>query len=524
MMDTRSTPPLIATAAQGLSAWRERLAATDLPLLSPRSVVRQLLSDNVSMATLLDVLHRDLPMGLAVLLAGQKQLRRGQIESLSHAAGALGLERIQALIRRLAARPLDPSLPGHTEYAEAMATSRLAAQLAAHFAPNDTPDQRQRKMWEMQVQMMAEWRLPLAAPELAQEMAQRIAAGERPAQVEQALLGCTMHALNAAMALDAGLLEPDDPRATQPLDLRCLRQASRLAWTLGGPPPLPPALERWRQQPSTLPALLHLLAQEAMRDWYSPRTRLLQRALSAHRQWPLDDVVAATRHAAVAASRDLLTRGVLVPPAARLLWTPGRRAKRRMAPPPRSIERGSPARQLIDHFVNDCAHGRHNNLGEFFQAFQRTLSEGLGLQRSALFLKTSQTEQLVCFMARGFGPAVLPRQYVVTLTDGNLLAKVFGQPHGFLWGQGERLPALRQRLPTSLRGELLACGAIWGAVQVHDRSVGVLWADGGSTATHLDDTQYTGFKLVCRHFGDALTRLMKQQQAQQRVAAPSGGG
>lgn len=523
-MVPRPTPSTHAEPPLGLTAWRERLAAVDLPLLSPRPVVRELLSDNVSMATLLDVLQRDLPLGLAVLLEGQKQLRRGQIESLSHAAGALGLERIQALIRRLASRPLDPSQPGHREYAEAMATSRLAAQLAAHFAPNDTPDQRQRKMWEMQVQMMAEWRLPLAAPSLAQAMAQRIAAGERPAQVEQALLGCQMHTLNAAMALDAGLLEADDPRATQPLDLHRLGQAARLAWTHAGPPPLPHELERWRLQPTTLPALLHLLAQEAMRSWHSPRTRLLQNALSAHRQWPLNDVVAATRHAAVAASRDLLTRGVLVPPAARLLWAPGRRPKRSMTPPTHSIERGSPARQLIDHFVDDCAHGRHASLGAFFQAFQRTLAEGLDLQRFALFLKTSQAEQLVCFMARGFGPAVVPRQYVVTLADGNLLAKVFGQPHGFLWGQGERLPSLRQRLPSSLRAELLAGGAIWGAVQVHDRSVGVLWADAGPSATPLDDTQYTGFKLVCRHFGDALTRLMKQQQAQQRATAPSSGG
>lgn len=517
------TPPTSAEAPQGLTVWRERLGAVDLPLLSPPPILRELLSSTVSMAALLDVLQQDLPLGLAVLQAGQKQLRRGQIASLSHAASAQGLERMQALIRRLASRPLDPGQPGHREYAEAMATSRLAAQLAAHFAPNDTPDQRQRKMWEIQVQMMAEWRLPLAAPALAQEMAQRIAGGERPARVERALLGCQLRELNAAMALDTGLLEPDDPRTTQPLNLRCLGRAARLAWTDAGPPPLPPELERWRHQPATLPTLLHLLAQEAMRSWHSPRTRLLQNALSAHRQWPLGDVVAATRHAAVAASRDLLTRGVLVPPAARLLWLPERRPKRRIGPPPRSIERGSPARQLIDHFVDDCAHGRHASLGAFFQAFQRTLSEGLGLQRFALFLKTSQAEQLVCFMARGFGPTVVPRQYVVSLADDNLLAKVFGQPHGFLWGQGERLPGLRQRLPAGLRAELLPGGAIWGAVQVHERSVGVLWADAGPAA-QLDNTQYIGFKLVCRHFGDALTRLMKQQQAQQRGAAPSTSG
>ncbi len=534
-MATRPPTPATSTTPRGLPAWRQRLADVALPLLSPPAVVDTLLSEDLPTARLMEALQRDLPLGLAVLLEGQKRLRGGQVASLSHAVGALGLTGLQTVIQRLDAHPLDPNQPGHREYAEAIATSRLAAHLAAQFAPNDTLDERLRKMWEMQVQMMAEWRLPLAAPALAQQMAERIAAGERPAQVEQALLGCQMHELNAAMVVHFGLLEQDDNRATQTLDARHLGLAARLAWTDANPPPVPTELGRWLYQPSTLPSLLHLLAQEGMRSWYSPRTRLLQDALSTHRHWRIEDVMAATRRAAVAASREMLTSGWLAAPAARLLWAPWHRPKRNLGRPPanrpapavsgntesvpRSIERGSPARTLIDQFVDDCAHGQHADLGAFFQAFQRTLSEGLGLDRFALFLKTSQADQLVCFMARGFGPAVVPRQYVVTLDDGNLLAKVFSQPHGFLLGQGERLPSLRQRLPASLRNELLPGGAIWGSVQVHDRPVGVVWADGGTAATRMDEAQYTGFKLVCRHFGEALTRLMKQQKTQQRSAA-----
>lgn len=528
---TPSSPP------RGVSAWTQRLVAVELPLLSPPAVIDALLDEDPPTARLIDALQRDLPLGLAVLLEGQKRLRHGQVASLSHAVGALGLGGIQRVVQRQAARPLNPEQPGHSDYAAAVATSRLAAHLVAQFAPNDTLEERLRKMWEMQVQMMAEWRLPLAAPDLAHQIQTRIAAGERPAQVEQALLGCQMRELNAALAAHFGLIERDDNRATQVLDALHLGQAARLAWVDANPKPVPTELGRWLYQPSTLPSVLHLLAHEAMRSWYSPRTRLLQDVLSTHRHWRIEAVMVATRRAAVAASREMLTRGVLVSPATRLLWPRWQRPKRALGRPttahpgtttsatqasphashlPRSIDRGSPARTLIDQFVDDCTQGRHADLGAFFQAFQRVLSTGLGMERFALFLKTSQADQLVCFMARGFGPAIIPRQYVVSLVDGNLLAKVFSQPHGFLLGQSERLPSLRQRLPAALQSDLYPGGAMWGSVQVQDRSVGVVWADGGSSALRLDDTQYAGFKLVCRHFGEALTRLMRQQK--QRAA------
>lgn len=534
-----STTPPSSPTPRGLTAWKQRLVAVELPLLSPPPVIEALLDEDPPTARLIDALQRDLPLGLAVLLEGQKRLRGGQVASLSHAVGALGLGGIQRVVHRQAALPLDLAQPGHREYAEAVATSRLAAHLAAQFAANDSLEERLRKMWEMQVQMMAEWRLPLAAPALAQAIQERVAAGERPAQVEQALLGCQMRELNAALAAHFGLIESDDNRATQVLDALHLGQAARLAWTDANPRPVPTELGRWLYQPSTLPSLLHLLAHEAMRSWYSPRTRLLQDVLSTHRHWRVEAVMAATRRAAVAASREMLTSGVLVAPAARFLWPRWVRPKRSLGQPsaarptttatptsppkatvPRSIDRGSPTRAMIDQFIDDCTQGRHADLSAFFQSFQRVLSTGLGLDRFALFLKTSQADQLVCFMARGFGPAVVPRQYTVSLVDGNLVAKVFSQPHGFLLAQGDRVAQLRPRLPEALRNDLHPGGAMWGSVQVQDRSVGVVWADGGPATTGLDDTQYAGFKLVCRHFGEALTRLMRQQK--QRAAPVSG--
>ncbi|TSE33442.1 hypothetical protein [Tepidimonas charontis] len=527
-------PSTLATAppSAAVSSWTRRLLAVAPPPLSPPDVIRILYDEELPTPRLLAILQRDLPLGLAVLLEAQQRLRQGQVESLAHAVGVLGLRGLWRVVERLAAHPFDPRQPAHRLYAEAVATSRLAAHLAAQLAPAGTPETRQRLMWEMQVQTMAEWRLPLAAPDVAQRMAARIAAGERPTHVERDLLGCPLHALNAALAQHFGFVEPDDPRATVWLQARRLAQAARHAWIDAHPPPLPDDVGRWLYRPSTLRSLLHWLAQEAMRSWYSPRTRLLCDALSAHRHWRVGDVVAATRRAALAASHEMLTRGVVVAPAARLFWAPWVRPRRgpgadataAAAPASAGVHTGGPAaarhptpgstaRPLIERFAADCQRGRHPDVGAFFRAFQHALDEGLGLRRCALFLKTTQAAQLVCYMAHGFGGSIVPRQTTVALQGEHVLARLFAQPGAFLLAEPARVAHLRTRLPASLQRALLPSGAMWGTVQVRQRAVGVLWADTGSADAPVDTTQYAGFKRLMHHFGPGLTRLMQLRRA-----------
>lgn len=84
------------------------------------------------------------------------------------------------------------------------------------------------------------------------------------------------------------------------------------------------------------------------------------------------------------------------------------------------------------------------------------------------------------------------------------------------------MAGLRALLPEKLRPELLDSGALWGAVHVNQRSVGVLWADCGPAGGDLDPMQYAGFKLLVRHFGDELTRLMRVQKSQTVFADSQG--
>lgn len=564
-MSSPHTPPAPA-ASLGLSAWRKRLAAVQLPLVSPPEVLKALQDPDLPSPRLLEALNRDLPLGLAVMRHAQSAMPKGQrVSDLAHAVGILGLTRLYKLIDTLGQQRLQLDKPGHLRLAEALQTSRLAGHLALQFAQIEPGNTGLARMGAVQAQNVAEWLLAVAAPALADTLAQRVQDNERPARVEQELLGCTLTQLSAAVAVDLGLFQADSATLLHAVEPALLGRAARLAWMGTNPPEILPEIGRWLHRPSTLPSLLQMLAHELMHDWYSRRSTLLFKALSAHRHLKLDQVLYATRRAAVQASQEPHLWAFCAAPAARLLWPPKPRQRRVRAaapaaesvrkpapleptarvpqpahlkapspapapephpkPPlqhPSSIEPGSRARNLIDLFVEDCRSGRHADLSTFFRAFKLSLADGLGLERYALFLKMAQGDKLVCFLARGFGSEIEPRRYSLALDGHNLIAKVFSQPNGFYMAERGRVAGLRALLPEKLRPELLDSGALWGAVHVNQRSVGVLWADGGAAGDDLDPVQYAGFKLLVRHFGDELTRLMRVQKSQTVFADSQG--
>jgi len=564
-MSSPHTPPAPA-APLGLSAWRKRLAAVQLPLVSPPEVLKALQDPDLPSPRLLEALNRDLPLGLAVMRHAQSAMPKGQrVSDLAHAVGILGLTRLYKLIDTLGQQRLQLDKPGHLRLAEALQTSRLAGHLALQFAQIEPGNTGLARMGAVQAQNVAEWLLAVAAPALADTLAQRVQDNERPARVEQELLGCTLTQLSAAVAVDLGLFQADSATLLHAVEPALLGRAARLAWMGTNPPEILPEIGRWLHRPSTLPSLLQMLAHELMHDWYSRRSTLLFKALSAHRHLKLDQVLYATRRAAVQASQEPHLWAFCAAPAARLLWPPKPRQRRVRAaapaaesvrkpapleptarvpqpahlkapspapapephpkPPlqhPSSIEPGSRARNLIDLFVEDCRSGRHTDLSTFFRAFKLSLADGLGLERYALFLKMAQGDKLVCFLARGFGSEIEPRRYSLALDGHNLIAKVFSQPNGFYMAERGRVAGLRALLPEKLRPELLDSGALWGAVHVNQRSVGVLWADGGAAGDDLDPVQYAGFKLLVRHFGDELTRLMRVQKSQTVFADSQG--
>ena len=76
-------PSFARSAPLGLAAWRKRLAAVRLPLVSPPDVLQALQDPDLPSPRLLEALNRDLPLGLAVMREAQRVLPKGQRVSLS---------------------------------------------------------------------------------------------------------------------------------------------------------------------------------------------------------------------------------------------------------------------------------------------------------------------------------------------------------------------------------------------------------------------------------------------------------
>lgn len=541
----------------GLQHWRKRLSQVALPVLSTSASLREVLEPEVSVDRVLVLLEPDLPLGLAVILEASRMMRkgRGEIRSLHHAIGMIGLNKVQAIVRARMAFRLDVSQPGHQAMAEAVAASRLGGLLAFYQARASRREDTEFRQWVTQLMGLASWKLPLADPALAQRLSTRLRAGERKSRVEMELLGCTMAQLNRALLMDIGLTDESDLMMHADIEPRMLARAAKCAWVDVNAPEVPQSVGRWLYLPDVALGLMHMLAQEAMKDWFSKRTDTLLKACSALQHQRLNDAVLFSRQVAWHASNDECLHGLLVPSAARLFWGPGPKRLRKLnqpAPPlvaaklpqaqvpapaqpanaksatavPKvlgssnvSMQAGSPAHEQVRRFVADCEAHVFKDMPSFMKAFVDTMAHGLQLQRCALFLKTAQNPSLSCFLASGFSEAVGARKLSIPTDDNNLMARIYAHPSGYLWVSPHKLQSAKPQMPDSMREHVLDGGVVLGAVHVLSRPVGVIWADTGQVDLAITEPQYQGVKMVNRHFGEEFTRLMHLQRAQHRARA-----
>ena len=523
--------------------WLPPAAQARLPVLLDDAALQAVLDEAATGHVLAMRLRADPPLGLQLIAAAQRHVRSGlRITHLEHALGLLGLQRAQALVRQAAAQRFNPHAPGHLAYADAVATSLLAAHWAQACARIDGRGDHASVFWTTVLHGMTHWHWALAQPARAEAWRTRVAAGERGATLERAWLGRPLADWDRALACHFGLADADDLPLAPALNWRHLKRSARLAWTGTHPATVEGELGRWLHQPTLAALLWFLLAREAMADWHSPRTALLLRVLATLRGWRLDDTIAFAHRHAAEASRGLTWAVWTGAPAARLFWArPPARRLAAEAPVPATAEpapaQPTPAAAAnpgaapapapaapasLDDFVAACQAQRFGTLAEFLQAFALTLRQSLGLARFALLMRTTDPGRLVCIAAHGFGAAVQPRRLQVPLAQAPLLARLMEQPGAFLRVGPAQVPTARAQLPAPLDSELPAGGVALATLTVRSRAAGILWADAGAWGQGLDDAQYQGIKRVTLHFARELTRLLVRQQQRPSGEAASG--
>ncbi len=307
-----------------LERWRKQLGNITMPMLSNDEAVEEMLSAGVGLDRIRTILDHDPPLALDIVLAAGRLPNAPEfIQSLHHAVNLMGLARVQNFVRARSVRRIDPDNPTHRVFLETVAVSRFAATLVTRWEEPRAPGSGAYLSCVTLLLSLARWKLTLADPKLARKIEEYVASGERRSVVEVELLGCSIDELNHAVLLDVGF-PPDSPLAESlRLDNTMLIAAARCAWMKQLAPEISPSVGRWLRHNMLPPMLAHLLAWAAHDGWYSHRTLLLHRVVSARENKPLDTIIADVHRSAAHAVRSLGDLGaVILSPAERLFHAP----------------------------------------------------------------------------------------------------------------------------------------------------------------------------------------------------------
>lgn len=534
--------PKSAAPVDPVQRWQQRLADARLPLLSAQADVVRMLGSRLSVHELVERMEQDLPLAVDMMVAASNTLRSSgkPLLGLQHAVNLLGMDRVQVLVRARQAHTLDRSKPEHVMALQAMATSRFAGIVLMDWTARHPGTHAEHLYWVTALMGLARWKLPLVAPQLARSIEQRVAAGEPRGAVEHAMLGCSVEAINTAHLLDLGLPDVADLRQRMAMDPKLLATAARMAWTDRAPPDVTPEVGRWLHQPTSASPLAYALALSAQDSWYSKRTQTLMAVASVHLSQHMDHTHRDTRRLALVASQESTYYPFVTAPATRLLWMPPEPRKLTAATNSQSVKLANKpqpvlaaltgatapagkkvksASDWLHDYEQQCNQSLHINLKSFMAATLNTLEHGLGLHRCALFLKPAGTEELSCFMAHGFGTALVSRQLTLPAGGEHLLARLMGHPEGALCVTGKQMDAARKQLPKALALLALPSGLVLGTVHIKQRPMGIWWADTGHQDEPLDAASYAGFQRVTHIFGREFTRLVQRQREANQASA-----
>jgi len=538
-----------------VALWRERLSTVPLPLLSSSEVVEILLSATVSLQQVAHLLANDPALALEIILAAARlPTVKGEVQGLQHALNLLGMKRVQALIRVRMTRALNPESAAHRCCLQAITTSRFAASLVSRWEEPRVPGSSEFLSCVTLLLGLARWKLPLAAPQLSHQLEQRVASGERRGRVEQALLGCSIDALNQAVLIDAGF--PSDSLLLRSIDPDggMLAQASRYAWTDTMAPELPIPIARWLRQRTSPCLIAHLLAWAALDGWYEPRTKVLLRVVSARNNTPLARVISATHLTAVHVSRRLEHHaGLIFTPAEQLFWArrhmripslqvaPDTTAQpshadhtRNVPSPPQHIASGAQvipvpetntAKQIatptaaranaradsqrLHAFIHKCRDNGFADMRQLMLETSAALDKGLGLKRSLLFLRPGNSEILRCYLRHGFADDLGSAPLEVAADSENLVTRLIKQG-GTLRVDSVTAEAATRQLPETLRKLALPAGFALTSIKMNDRPLGMIWADSGNARIEVDAAEYDAFQVLTGHFNTVFSRLARR--------------
>ncbi|MBD8525826.1 hypothetical protein [Pseudomarimonas arenosa] len=522
--------------ADASTLWRQRLRAAVLPTVADGAAWKALLDCKDDLEALQQQIAADLPIALSVLCEANRSPRiAANLSGLQHALRMFGCVALLKQLQRYPGDRLDPTQPTHRQVLQALADSRLACLIHARWMLHDVAGDADYRFWVTALLGVMRWKLPLIDPALCAELDRRVAAGERRAAAERALLGLSTAQLTTQHLQDLGFAMAEDLAKRMQLPPGLMRAAARLARDNERPLSAAPELARRLREPMLSCRLAYALALEAQNDWHSQRTDLLLRIAATCFGRSVSSLRYDLERAALQASEESAYGRELLAPAARMIRLPHPRPDHRRADDSTPSTEASqllaghsalsaphPANRPVPRpadFIARCIKQEFSSTGEFLAAAAQHLQQQ-GIGRCALLLRMRNPERIGVYFAHGFSDAKAARAIQFPPEQGGLLKGLLSNPRAALLIAPAQLESLNGKLPQALESWQPERGLMLASVAVNNTAVGLWWAE--PAAPHsADPQQLAALRQMMHGFGAEFTRLLRAHSATQQAKARS---
>ena len=329
-----------ATSLNSLEQWLPKLTQSSLPLLpQSKTALRKLLRDpEVALAAIAKLVDRDPVLQVHLIRDcnrhfGDRAL--GRLTHTSHCVAMLGLDRLQPLLKQLAATPDITDEPLQQAYFDAVNLSFHSAALAASWTEFRNPRQANEMHLAAILAGVPSWCLwQFAAREMAviQQLWRHYNIPVEEAEL--AVLGCTLRDLAAAISQQWQFPEhmvAALSRSALPSLGFLWRSTRRYEKDRNCHLPNRTPTGKLVNTPALAISLSHSLATEIHSSWFSHQTNRLLRITATYLDQPYQRIRRATMEASLNFSNACYIPQALAP-ASGLLW-PTQPRRRRLVPP-----------------------------------------------------------------------------------------------------------------------------------------------------------------------------------------------
>lgn len=525
----------------GVETWTEYLKNRPLPVRNSvlRRLQRQLRDDNIPLQRIKQTIKSDPVLCLHMVRKASElhQQKNSTVTSIDHAISSLGLTMIEEIMQEATPLKLNPSSVAQKMYFRQIAISHHAATQASQWLSSRNAPFVDETYLATIFYGVGHWMLWQHAPLHMSEIETQIREQDVDALTAEAnVLGCTIQDISKHIVESWGISElavTSLDHENSP-DRRMLTQLHQRA--LGDPRITPEDLRDINHlvQEKFFPVkLANWLALAANYGWQVTRTMKVIDIINDYLKAEIADTIAMLHRNCVQSSQQYHVAGTLSP-AAEMLMLPSelqvnyklsskegellKDSVPSLTPPAAEAKTAEPSKvvdtfayadkdlfdQVSTRFLKGYAH--YTQPKHILQGLIHAVNQGLGFNRTAIFVINHQKQQLKTGIHIGFGSGHPIADYKTPLNKPSLLSKLLEKP-ACIWVKPDNMDSMIALLPKSYHNLIDREGFMLMSVFAGKNPLAIMHVDFADSDQTLTDKHHEQFRLICNAASLALKKL-----------------